>query len=136
MLTVDCPADFPLLWGSNSHLRQVFVNLVSNAIKFSPQGGEVRLTARMEAGHGIIAVRDEGIGIPARAQEIIFDKFYRLDNTDQRLIGGTGLGLTLVREIVTAHSGKVWVESEEGKGSTFFVSLPVAKGALTASAPD
>jgi PAS domain S-box-containing protein len=126
-LTVDCPADLPPVWGNDKHLRQVFNNLVSNAVKYSPEGGEVRLGARREDDHSIITVRDEGIGIPPRACEIIFDRFYRVDNSDRRTIGGTGLGLALVREIVTAHGGRVWVESEEGKGSTFFVSLPSTK---------
>ncbi len=71
-----------------------------------------------------IWVKDEGVGIPPELQERIFDRFYRLDNTDRRLVGGAGLGLALVREIVTAHGGRVWVESTPGKGSTFHVSLP------------
>ena len=126
-LTVDCPAGLPPVWGNDKHLRQVLINLVSNAVKYSPEGGKVRLSARREGDRTIIAVEDQGIGIPPRAREIIFDRFYRVDNTDRRTIGGTGLGLTLVREIVIAHRGRIWVESEEGKGSTFFVSLPVAK---------
>ena len=135
-LTVDCPADLPPVWGNDNHLRQVFNNLVSNAVKYSPEGGEVRLGARREDDNNIITVRDEGIGIPPRAREIIFDRFYRVDNSDRRTIGGTGLGLALVREIVTAHGGRVWVESEEGKGSTFIVSLPTAKERHEAKALD
>ncbi len=135
-LTVDCPADLPPVWGNDNHLRQVFNNLVSNAVKYSPEGGEVRLGARLEDDNNIITVRDEGIGIPPRAREIIFDRFYRVDNSDRRTIGGTGLGLALVREIVTAHGGRVWVESEEGKGSTFIVSLPTAKERHEAKALD
>ena len=125
-MTVDCPADLPQVRGNDKHLRQVFNNLVSNAVKYSPEGGEVYLGARLENDSIRIMVRDEGIGIPPEAAEMIFERFYRIDNSDRRAVGGTGLGLALVREIITAHGGRVWVESEEGKGSTFFVSLPVA----------
>ena len=104
----------------------MFNNLVSNAVKYSPEGGEVYLGARRENDSIRIKVRDEGIGIPPESVEMIFERFYRIDNSDRRAVGGTGLGLALVREIITAHGGRVWVESEEGKGSTFFVSLPVA----------
>lgn len=125
-LTVDCPAGLPRVRGDGKDLRQAVNNLVSNAIKYSPNGGEIHLGAHREDDGVIIMVRDEGIGIPQKAQEKIFERFYRVDNSDRRAIGGTGLGLTLVREIVTAHGGRIWVESEPGRGSTFFVSLPVA----------
>ena len=125
-ITLDCPPDLPQVCGNEKHLRQVFNNLVSNAVKYSPKGGEVRLAARREKDSVVVTVRDEGIGIPPQALERIFERFYRVDNTARREFGGTGLGLSLVREIVTAHGGKVWVESTLGKGSTFFVSLPVA----------
>ncbi len=125
-MTVDCPADLPQVCGNGEYLRQVFNNLVSNAVKYSPKGGEVYLGARREDDGINIMVRDEGIGIPAEAKEKIFERFYRVDNSDSRAIGGTGLGLALVREIVTAHGGRVWVESAVGRGSTFFLSLPVA----------
>ena len=125
-ITVECPADLPKVRGNSESLRQVFKNLISNAVKYSPQGGKVQISAHREEGSIIIGVRDEGIGIPADALGKIFDSFYRVDNTPRRAFGGTGLGLTLVRDIVTAHRGKVWVESMLGKGSTFFVSLPAA----------
>ncbi len=103
-------------------------NLISNAIKYSPQGSLIALGARSEEGMVTFWVKDEGIGIPLELQERIFDRFYRRDNTDRRLVGGAGLGLALVREIVTAHDGRVWVESVLGKGSTFYVSLPAFTG--------
>ena len=72
-------------------------------------------------------MKDQGIGIPPEFQERIFERFFRVDNTDRRKMGGAGLGLTLVREIVAAHGGRVWVESKQGGGSTFYVSLPVMR---------
>jgi two-component system sensor histidine kinase VicK len=97
---------------------------VSNAIKFSPHGGGVTLGARNEADGVLLWVSDEGIGMSPESMRGLFQKFYRVDNAETRSIGGTGLGLALVREIVTAHGGRIWVESEAGTGSTFYVSLP------------
>ncbi len=125
-MTVDCPPDLPNARGNCQQLRQVFNNLVSNAVKYSPAGGEISLRGSREDDSIIVMVSDEGIGIPPEAREMVFERFYRVDNSDRRAIGGTGLGLALVKEIVVAHGGSVWVESEVGRGSTFFVSLPVA----------
>ncbi|RII25393.1 MAG: hypothetical protein CXR31_14470 [Geobacter sp.] len=129
-LIIDCPADLSKVRGDSGQLYHVFTNLISNAIKYSPYGGTVTIAARPEGDMVVVSVSDEGIGIPAEELERIFEKFYRLDNTDRRTIGGTGLGLSLVREIVHTHQGKVWVESELGKGSSFFVALPVAEKEL------
>lgn len=125
-ITLRCPPDLSLLCGDDQQLGQVFNNLVSNAVKYSPEGGDVTVAARREGDSVVITVKDEGIGMPPQALEKIFERFYRVDNTARREFGGTGLGLALVREIVRAHGGKVWVESTLGKGSTFFVSLPAA----------
>ncbi len=125
-ITMDCPSDLPRICGDYRQLRQVFNHLVSNAVKYSPKGGAVSVTARREEDSVVITVRDEGIGISPQDLERIFERFYRVNNTARRVFGGTGLGLALVREIVTAHGGKVWVESALDRGSTFFVSLPVA----------
>lgn len=123
-IVLDCPAGLPRIIGNAAQLHQVLVNLVSNAIKYSPEGTTVTIGARSEDGSVIIQVTDEGIGIPADMREKIFERFYRVDNTDRRLVGGAGLGLTLVREIVAAHHGRVWVDSSVGRGSTFYVQLP------------
>ncbi|MBB6175985.1 signal transduction histidine kinase/ActR/RegA family two-component response regulator [Anoxybacillus tengchongensis] len=111
--------------GDRDKLAQVFTNLVSNAIKYSPEGGNI--TVRMyERGNRLcIDVQDEGLGIPEEALPNLFTKFYRVDNSDRRRIGGTGLGLAIVKEIVKAHEGEVSVTSELKKGSTFTVSLPL-----------
>jgi two-component system, OmpR family, sensor histidine kinase VicK len=109
-----------------NQLRQVVSNLVDNAIKYSPEGGNVRLRLERSGGAVRLAVGDTGLGIPGREQRRIFEKFYRLDPNMTRGIGGTGLGLYIVRELVDRLEGKVWVESTEGEGSTFFVELPAA----------
>lgn len=107
-------------------LRQVLDNLIFNAIKYSPAGGEITLGARNEPDQVVVSVADQGMGIPHKALERLFSKFYRVESAATEGIGGTGLGLTLVKEIIEAHRGRVWVESEPGKGSVFSFSLPLA----------
>jgi PAS domain S-box-containing protein len=124
-ITVRPCTDLPPLTGDEGRLHQVLTNLLSNAVKYSPVNGEIILSARQERAFIIISVEDHGIGIPAGKLDKIFDKFYRVDATDRRATSGTGLGLALAREIVQAHGGRIWVESVEGKGSTFSFSLPV-----------
>jgi signal transduction histidine kinase len=97
---------------------------VSNAVKYSPDGGLVSITAYLLGGEVTVRVTDEGLGIDPSALDRIFESFYRIDNSDNRRIGGTGLGLPLVKETMGLHGGKVWVESQTGKGSSFFVSFP------------
>ncbi len=126
-ITVDIPSDLPPVTGDEARLHQVLNNLLCNAIKFSPKGGEITLGARRDDNVVIVWVKDEGIGISPAMLEKIFDRFYRVDSSESRRTGGTGLGLALVREIVTAHGGRVWVESKVGNGSTFFFSVPVAQ---------
>jgi signal transduction histidine kinase/DNA-binding response OmpR family regulator len=118
-------ADLPCISADEKLLRRMLELLVSNAIKFSPGGGEVFLRASVVESNIAITVRDQGIGISADELEHIFELFYRVDNNDRRMFGGTGLGLALVKEIALGHGGKVWAESSIGKGSTFYVSLPL-----------
>jgi two-component system, OmpR family, phosphate regulon sensor histidine kinase PhoR len=127
-IVVDCHPDLPPILGNADQLHQVLVNLLSNAVKYSPEGTTITLGAKRDTEYVIIWVRDEGIGIPADLQEKIFERFYRIDNTDRRMVGGAGLGLALVREIVTAHNGTVSVESSPGRGSTFSVRFPAIPG--------
>ncbi len=105
-------------------LREVLDNLIENAIKYTPEGGEIWVNARGDGDKVLINVTDTGIGIAADDMAHIFQKFYRVDNSQTRQIGGTGLGLYLVKQRVEALGGRVWVESAFGDGSTFFVSLP------------
>jgi PAS domain S-box-containing protein len=105
-------------------LRQVLVNLVDNAVKYSPDGGQVTVELQRTPGHTRIAVRDRGLGIPTAEQRRIFEKFYRLDPTLTRGVGGSGLGLYISRELVTRMGGRLSVESQTGTGSVFRVDLP------------
>ena len=129
ILALDFPADIPLIEADPDKIDQILTNLVDNAIKYSPLGGTVRVSGRPAEGSGpeavVLRVSDEGMGISAENLPKIFDNFYRVDNRDNREIGGTGIGLALVKALVEGHGGTVDVESEPGKGSTFIVTLPV-----------
>ncbi len=105
-------------------LREILDNLIENAIKYTPEGGEIWVNARGDGDKVVINVTDTGIGVSPEDAGHIFQKFYRVDNSQTRQIGGTGLGLHLVKQRVEAMDGRVWVESAFGEGSTFFVSLP------------
>jgi len=122
----EFPEQLPCVRADADRIRQVLSNLISNAIKYSPNGGQITVGARQHEGQVVVWVADEGMGIPAEAVSQLFTKFFRVDNGDTRRIGGTGLGLALVKNIVGAHDGEVWVESTEGVGSTFFFTLPIA----------
>lgn len=105
-------------------LREILDNIIDNALKYTPEGGSIYINARGDGDRVLINVTDTGIGISADDLSHIFQKFYRADNSDTRTIGGTGLGLYLVKQRVEAMGGKVWAESAFGEGSTFYVSLP------------
>jgi signal transduction histidine kinase len=107
-------------------LRQVVANLVDNAVKYSPGGGRVDVRVLARSGSGVIEVEDHGLGIPAHEQRRIFEKFYRLDPSMTRGVGGSGLGLYISRELVELMGGVLSVSSRHGEGSTFTVRLPLA----------
>jgi len=123
-LAADIPVDIPPVAADKGRLLQVFDHLIDNAVKFSPGGGRVLVSAEDIGPMVQVAVSDEGIGILEEEQERIFEAFYQVDSSAQRQFGGAGVGLAIVRHIVEAHGGKVWVESEPGKGSTFYFTLP------------
>jgi PAS domain S-box-containing protein len=138
-IEVDFPEALPLVWGDEERLRQVLTNLVSNAIKYSPQGGVIRIGGWLEQVNGglskgrvVLYVADQGIGIPAEDLSKIFDRFYRVDSSLRRSTAGAGLGLYLAKAIVEAHTGQIWARSEAGKGTTFFIALPVEQGEQSA----
>ena len=125
VLRVDAFARVPPVRGDEERLGQVLVNLLHNAVKFSPDGGEVAVRVRSDGEQVVVSVEDHGIGIPRSAQARIFERFYKVDRARVRG-GGTGLGLSIARHVVEGHNGRIWVESEEGAGSTFSFALPVA----------
>jgi two-component system, OmpR family, phosphate regulon sensor histidine kinase PhoR len=117
----------PSVRGDADRLGQVIVNLLHNAVKFSPDGGAVVVSCRVEEASVIVSVADRGVGIPRAAQARIFERFYKVDRARARgETGGTGLGLAISRHIVEQHAGRIWVESREGVGSTFSFSIPIA----------
>lgn len=112
--------------GDRLRLKQILVNLLDNAIKYVPENGTIEVIVREEAGHGLLAVSDTGIGISPAELPLIFDRFYRADKARRRATGGAGLGLSIVKAIALAHDGKVSVSSTEGVGTTVSIELPLA----------
>ena len=122
-LRVECASELPRVKIDSQRLEQLLVNLIHNAVKFTRAGGEVVLLADAGIGEVRFAVRDTGIGIPLEDVPRIFERFYRVDKS--RTGSGTGLGLSIAKHIVEAHKGKIWAESIEGKGSTFYFTIPI-----------
>ncbi len=128
VLRTELADGLPLVRGDEGRLGQVLVNLLHNAVKFSPDGGEV--VVRVAAGEGsvVTSVVDRGMGIPKAAQSRIFERFYKVDRARARgEASGTGLGLAISRHVIEQHGGRIWVESDEGVGSTFSFALPIAE---------
>ncbi|MGE5592063.1 MAG: two-component system histidine kinase PnpS [Betaproteobacteria bacterium] len=125
-ISVDISPDVPPVPADEALLVQVFVNLLDNAVKYTPEGGHVRVRAHREDGATRVDVSDTGIGIPPEHLPRIFERFYRVDKGRSRQLGGTGLGLAIVKHIVERHGGQVWVASTPGEGSTFSFTLPNA----------
>ncbi len=125
-LEVYVEEELPLVNGDKSKVRQVLLNLLSNATKFTPDGGKLRIEAVKENKQCRVGVIDTGIGIKKESYEKIFEPFTQLDSSLDDDKGGSGLGLTIARQIVEKHGGRIWVESEYGKGSHFYFTLPLA----------
>ncbi len=118
--------DLPLALADAVRVEQVLLNLLTNAVRYSPAGGTITVSARPSAEGVEVCVRDQGIGIPADKRDRIFEKFYRVENPQVRGVRGSGLGLAICKELVEAHGGRIWVESQEGAGAAFFFTLPAA----------
>ncbi len=116
------------LQGDESKLSQVVYNLIDNAVKYTPEGGQVTVTLTADSREVVLTVRDTGIGIPEKDVGHIFDRFYRVDKARSRATGGTGLGLSIVRQMVQLHGGEITVTSAADEGSVFTVTLPIRKG--------
>jgi two-component system sensor histidine kinase VicK len=108
-------------------ITQVLDNIISNAIKYSPEGGTITFSLEQREEQIVVSVKDEGVGIPADNVNKIFDRFYRVDKARSRNLGGTGLGLAIAREMVLAHDGNIWAQSKEGVGTTIYFTLPIER---------
>ena len=122
-IKINIPRDLHVTADRN-RLHDIYINLLSNAFKFTASGGEIRIGARREDDVVLVEVSDTGVGIPEDQWEKVFDEFYQVD---RRRYGGTGLGLTIVKNIVEEHGGKIWVSSEVGRGSSFYFTVPLAR---------
>jgi len=122
-ITVDFPEDFPVVLADEQRVSQVLLNLISNAVKYSPKGGEVRISGQVRPEHVIVCVQDQGPGIPPGDIPHIFDRFYRAGET-ARSTKGAGLGLYLTRAILEAHGGSIWVDQKYKDGARICFSLP------------
>ena len=132
--TYDIRRHYPLvpIWIEidTDKMTQVMDNILNNAIKYSPDGGEITVSMRTTETQLIIAVSDQGLGIPKKDLPLIFDRFYRVDKARSRAQGGTGLGLSIAKEIIKQHNGFIWAKSDYGKGATFTIVLPYDKNIL------
>ena len=123
-LTCKVSGEAAVVFGNQKRLHQVIFNLVSNAIKYSTEGGCINITVRNETDTAALIIEDQGIGISEEDLPLIFERFYRTDCSRNRKTGGAGIGLTIVKAIIQAHDGKIKVESKEGYGSKFTIMLP------------
>ena len=132
-IEVTCTPDLALIVGASNKIHRALKNLLTNAIKFSPDGGEIKLSATLiDAGQMVrISVQDFGLGVPADVRERLFDRFFRVCQPEVKNLSGAGIGLTLVREIAKMHGGSIWFDSVHGQGSTFNLDLPVAGVSLS-----
>jgi two-component system phosphate regulon sensor histidine kinase PhoR len=133
-LNIDVGDELPQLLGDESKIQSAVTNLVNNAIKFTPEGGQVSVSARQQADEIVIRISDTGMGIPKEALAKIFERFYRVPHPGKQ-IPGTGLGLTIVQKIVTMHGGRIEVESEVNRGTAFTVFLPLAANPIPETCP-
>jgi signal transduction histidine kinase len=122
-INVDFPENFPVVTGDEMRLEQVLSNLVSNAIKYSPQGGEIQITGQVRPAQVIICVSDQGPGVAPEDIPHIFDRFYR-SSIAKRTTKGAGLGLYLARAVIEAHGGRIWVDPRPGNGARICFSIP------------
>ncbi|MFN2628054.1 MAG: ATP-binding protein [Gaiellaceae bacterium] len=132
VLKLQAPKGLPAVEADPEQLRQVLANLIDNAVKYSPGGGQVNVKLEAQDGCLRFAISDRGLGIPVPEQRRIFEKFYRVDPQMTGGIGGTGLGLYISRELIRRVDGKIWVESKPDRGSTFFVEIPLARSSKVA----
>lgn len=124
---MDLPAELPRVWVDPRRVRQVLNNILENAIKYAPNGGQITVTCEVEEENVIVSIADQGEGIPPEYLERVFDRFFQVDGASTRKTGGSGLGLAIARGIIDAHGGTLWAEPAKGGGSVFRFSLPIVK---------
>jgi len=129
-IQLKIPDDFPPITTDSQKLDLIIMNLLHNAIKFTPAAGEVTFEARIKGDQAVMSVSDTGIGIPEDKLSRIFDRFYQVEQSLTREYGGIGLGLAITRGMVEVCGGDIWVESKEGEGTTFTFTLPVDNSQL------
>ena len=120
----EIPEDAMFVEVDEDKITQVLYNIISNAIKYSPEGGTITFRTKEMEDKITVSISDEGVGIPKENIDKIFDRFYRVDKARTRKLGGTGLGLAIAKEMVNAHGGRIWADSVEGKGTTIYFTLP------------
>jgi two-component system sensor histidine kinase BaeS len=125
-LATDVPPEIPLVWADTDRLTEVLLNLLDNALRFTPEGGRIEVAAREQVGRVAISIADNGPGIPTEDRQRIFERFYRADSSRSSTTGGTGLGLAIVRELVEAHGGAIVADERPGGGARFTFTLPMA----------
>jgi histidine kinase len=126
-LETDVPTGLPPVGADEDRIGQVLLNLVGNALQYTPAGGQVRVSARHQEAEVQVSVADTGVGIAAEHLPLIFTRFYRVDKSRSRAGGGSGIGLTIAKHLVEAHSGRIWAESAgPDQGSTLIFTLPLA----------
>jgi two-component system NtrC family sensor kinase len=126
-LELSLPDDLPPLFGNPVQIRQMVNNILDNALKYTPMGGKIKVSAAPDQNQIVLQVSDNGMGIPALDLPYIFDRFYRASNASSEMVG-TGLGLSIVKSIVESHQGRIWVDSTVGKGTVFTIVLPLNNG--------
>ncbi|UCG55399.1 MAG: histidine kinase, partial [Dehalococcoidia bacterium] len=124
--TVDLPSRLPSLMVDRQRLEQVLTNLLTNALKFTPEYGSILFRVAINGRWLRVEVKDNGLGLPKKDQESLFQPYWRSE-TDRQRLPGTGLGLAVCKQLIEAHGGKIWVESKLGEGSTFVFTLPLEK---------
>jgi two-component system phosphate regulon sensor histidine kinase PhoR len=123
-ISLGAPAGFPAIWGDEPRLCQVITNLLHNAIKFSPPESEISLRVTDRGTYAEFAVKDQGTGVAPEEHLLVFERFYQSNSSQQARSGGYGLGLAIARLIVLQHHGRIWLRSSEGKGTTFYFTVP------------
>jgi two-component system phosphate regulon sensor histidine kinase PhoR len=129
----EIPDDLPSIWGDRDRLHQIMLNVLDNAVKFTPDAGKISIKALDgKDGNVYVKISDTGIGIPKGEISRLGERFYRVDKTRSRELGGTGLGLSIVKHLITAHNGRIKIDSQPGKGTTVSLVFPTYQEDLTA----